>query len=163
VRDLGWVETERALKSVAVFGSLNMMDLLYGFPDVDKPMGGLEGERLRKLQACFGAATVVEEMLISLLHISVDVCFLRRSKNRQYQGFTCFKKHIIASPQGLSEVKQLFHFLTSLEINGVVDVSLPSASSSEPSLLRARIVDICEGGFMVVLSTGIGLVQVAFS
>ena len=55
-----------------------MIDLLWGY--------GSDAALLKELQYCFQHAAVVEEMLCSVLHMQVDVCFLRFGRGRHYNG-----------------------------------------------------------------------------
>ena len=98
------------------------MDLLWGLPDVDKLLTPDDGKRLKELHHCFDSATVVEEMLVALLHMQVDICYMRPGRRKQYTGLPSFRKNIIAFPQELSEVKQLLNFWTSLSENDIVNV-----------------------------------------
>ncbi len=70
------------------------MDLLWGFPDVDaiaKPLGTDDVKLLDEPHRCFDNATIVEEMLVALLHMQVDVCYLRQGSRRQYNGMPAFR------------------------------------------------------------------------
>ena len=67
------VEKDLALVGIATFSAENMMDLLWGLPDVDKPLTPDDGARLKALHHCFDDATVVEEMLVALLHMQVHI------------------------------------------------------------------------------------------
>ena len=61
-----------------------MMDLLWGLPDIDKPLTRDGSKLLAELHYCFDSATVVEEMLVALLHMQVDICYMRPGRRRQY-------------------------------------------------------------------------------
>ena len=119
------VEKDTALAGIATFSAENMMDLLWGLPDIDKPLTPDDSKLLAELHYCFDNATVVEEMLVALLHMQVDICYMRPGRRKQYTGLPCFRKNIIAFPQELSEVKQLLNFWTSLSPNDVVNVEPP--------------------------------------
>ena len=87
------MKLDEALAEVATFSGKNMMDLLWGFPDVDeieKPLGADDVKLLVELHHCFDNATVVEEMLVALLHMQVDVCYLRQGRRQQYNGMPAF-------------------------------------------------------------------------
>ena len=147
------VEADDSLRGVATFSGQNMMDLLWGFPDVDAMVGQDVGARLRVLHKCCDAATVVEEMLVALLHMQVDVCYLRQGRRRQYTGLPAFRKNIIAFPQELAEVKQLLHYWTSVKPNDIVNV-LPAdgaVGAAARDIVRARVVALQDGGFLVEL------------
>ena len=148
------VEADDSLRGIATFSSQNMMDLLWGIPDVDDPRCTDDVALRKELRACFDQATVVEEMLVALLHMQVDVCYMRQGRRRQYNGLPAFRKNIIAFPQELSEVKQLLHFWTSVEVGDLVNVH-PAAGSSPGSLvLRARVLALQPKGFDVALPDG---------
>ena len=70
------VEDDDMLRGVATFSPENMMDLLWGF-HTDEAV-------TKELEYCFNHATIVEEMLCSILHMQVDVCFLRSGWGKRY-------------------------------------------------------------------------------
>ena len=76
------------------------MNLLWGLPDVDVPelLTADESALLAELNYCCDHATVVEEMLVALLHMQINVCYLRQGRRRQYSGMPAFRKTIIAFP-----------------------------------------------------------------
>ena len=120
------------------------MDLLCGLGvRPDRPFGTFAGEVLRELRAVSAMATVVEEMLVALLHMQVDVCHFRRGRRLMPQLIPTFRKNIIAFPQELSEVKQLFFFLTHLSVGDVVSVVVGE------TVRRARVCDFTNEGFFV--------------
>ena len=87
------VEAEKLrVEGVATFGSENMMNLLWGLPDVDKPLTPDDGLLLKELHYCFDNATIVEENLIALLHMQVCICHTRPGRRKQYNGMPCFRK-----------------------------------------------------------------------
>ena len=149
VDNLAKVEQDAILKHIATFGKENMMDLLWGFPDPDcgGPLTPDESQRLKSLHYCFDNATVVEEMLIALLHMQVSVCYFRPGRNKQYNGLPSFRKNIIAFPQELSEVKQLFNFWTTLSENDIVNVH--PLDNSDHKVRQARILSVQNHGFKV--------------
>ena len=59
-------------------------------------------------------ATIIEEMLCSILHMQVDVCCLRSGRGKHYTGLPLYRKNIIAFPQELAEVKQILAFWTNV-------------------------------------------------
>ena len=144
------VEKDDKLQGIATFSAPNMMDLLWGFPDVDKPLTPDDSARLKELHYCFDNATVVEEMLVALLHMQVDICYMRPGRRKQYTGLPCFRKNIIAFPQVLSEVKQLFNFWTTPSENDIVNVQ-PGIHIDwgQADIKRARIVSVRNHGFHV--------------
>ena len=119
---LAKVEDDDALRGVATFSAENMMDLRWGY-DRDALL-------LKELQYCFQNATVVEEMLCSVLHMQVDVCFLRFGRGRHYNGLPMYRKNIIAFPQELAEVKQMLSFWTSVRVGDVVNVACRDGDAS---------------------------------
>ena len=162
-RNVAEVEQDECLCGIATFGEANVMDLLYGYPTNSDSLGPFGSELLRELHYCFANATIVEEMLLALLHMQVDVCFLRRRKSGAPTGLTCFRKNIIAFPQGLSEVKQLFHFLTSLQIGDLVNVEAPEGDSNADRLRGARVTGFTEDGFTVGCGFGNNIANVTFA
>ena len=147
---LAKVEKDLALQGIATFGAENMMDLLWGLPDVDKLLTPDDGLRFKELHHCFDNATIVEEMLVALLHMQVDICYMRPGRRKQYTGLPSFRKNIIAFPQELPEAKQLFNCWTTLSANDVVNVQ--PASGSNADVKRARIVSVQNHGFHVEYS-----------
>ena len=145
------VEADDSLRNVVTFSAPNMMDLLWGVPDVDASLGPDEARRLQALHYCFDNATVVEEMLVALLHMQVDVCYLQQGRRHQYTGMPAFRKNIIAFPQELAEVKQLLHFWTSLVPNDVVNVAPAddAADAAAQGVVRARVVALRAAGVLV--------------
>ncbi len=145
------VEADDSLRNVATFSGPNMMDPLWRGPDVDEPLGLDEARRLKALHYCFDNATVVEEMLVALLHMQVDVCYLRQGRQRHYTGMPAFRKNIITFPQELAEVKQLLHFWTSLAPNDVVNVAPAddAADAVAQGVARARVVALQAAGVLV--------------
>ena len=93
-----------------------------GLPDVDKLLTPDDSKLLAELHYCFDNATIVEEMLVALLHMQVDICYMRPGRRQQYTGLPSFRKNTIAFPQELPEVKQLMNFWTSLSPNDIVNV-----------------------------------------
>ena len=118
-----------ALQDIPTFGAENMMDLLYGLPDVNKPLTPDEGKLVKELHYCFDNAILVEEMLVALLHMQVDICYMRPGRRKQYTSLSCFRKNIIAFPNELSEVKQLLKFWISLSQNDILNVEPPTGVS----------------------------------
>lgn len=98
----------------------------------------------------FDNATIVEEMLVALLHIVV--CNMRPGRRRQYTGLPSFRKNIIAFPQELSEVKQLLMFWASVSQNDLVNVGPPSGVLGYAK--RARILCVKPDGFDFQYATG---------
>ena len=71
------------------------MDLLHGYPDVDAfdPLLTVDHVRLLNLlQYYTDHATVVEEMLVALLHMQIDVCHFRQGRKKRYEGRARFRK-----------------------------------------------------------------------
>ena len=91
-------------------------------PDVDKLLTPDDGKLLAELHYCFDSATIVEEMLVALLHMQVDICYMRPCRRRQHTGLPSFRKNIIVFPHELPEVKQLMNFWTSVSPNDIVHV-----------------------------------------
>ena len=61
-----------------------MMDLRWGY-DTDAALA-------KELAYCFANATIVEEMLCAMLHMQVDVCFLRSRRGGHYTGLPMYRK-----------------------------------------------------------------------
>ena len=120
------------------------MNLLWGY-DTNAAL-------MRELQYCFENATVVEEMLCSVLHMQVDVCFLRFGRGRRYQGLPLYRKNIIAFPQELAEVKQMLSFWTSLRPGDVVNVEFSVDDTFVVE--RCRVVGVLAAGFSVERAEG---------
>ena len=103
VDSLKKVEKDDALAGVATFSDKNMMNLLWGLPDVDNVdhvdrfLGTDEGALLKEMHDCFDNATVVEEMLVALLHMQVNVCHLRQGRRKQYSGFAAYRETLLPS------------------------------------------------------------------
>ncbi len=130
------------------------MDLLRGFPDVDeiaKPLGTDDVKLLDELHHCFDNATIVEEMLVALLHMQVAVCYLRQGRRRQYNGMPAFRKNIIAFPQELAGMKQLPRFWTSVKAGDLVNAAPAEEVSDEGAagLRRAKVLALKPSGFDV--------------
>ena len=162
--DLAGVADNEQLRGVAVFGQANMMDLLHGYPDVDAfdPLLTVDHVRLLNLLRYYtDHATVVEEMLVALLHMQIDVCHFRQGRKKRYEGLARFRKNIIAFPQELQEVKQMFHFLTNLNIGDLVNVALPDKDRGEV-IFAARIEDFTDDGFQIRIASEPEPRQVSF-
>ena len=152
IDQLAKVEKDASLQGIATFGPENMMDLLWGLPDVDKLLTPDDSKLLAELHYCFDNATIVEEMLVALLHMQVDICYMRPGRRQQYTGLPSYRKNIIAFPQELPEVKQLMNFWTSLSPNDVVNVEPVPGVLGHAS--RARIISVQHDGFRVEYGDG---------
>ena len=137
-----------------------MMDLLHGYPDVDAfdPLLTVDHVRLLNLLRYYtDHATVVEEMLVALLHMQIDVCHFRQGRKKRYEGLARFRKNIIAFPQELQEVKQMFHFLTNLNIGDLVNVALPDKDRGEVIFVRGlRISQMTASRSALLLNRSLG-------
>lgn len=91
-------------------------------------------------------------MFVALLHMQVDVCYMRPGRRRQYTGLPSFRKNIIAFPQELTEVKQLLNFWTSISPSDIVNVEPRSRFLG--NAVRARVVAVRPDGFDVQYATG---------
>ena len=91
-------------------------------------------------------------MLVALLHMQVDICYMRPGRRQQYTVLPSFRKNIIAFPQELPEVKQLMNFWTSLSPNDIVNVE--PAPGVLGNAKRARIAAVQHDGFDVKYADG---------
>ena len=85
-------------------------------------------------------------LLMDILHMQVDVCFLRSGRGRHYNGLPMYRKNIIAFPQELAEVKQMLFFWTNVRVGDVVNVEPDHAD--EP-VQRCRVTAVLPAGFAV--------------
>ena len=69
-------------------------------------------------------------MLIALLHMQVDVCYLRQGRRRQYKGMPAFRKNIIAFPQELAETKHLLKYWTCVDVGHRVEIVSSDAAAA---------------------------------
>ena len=95
-------------------------------------------------------------MLLALLHMQVDVCYLRQGRRRQYNGMAAFRTNIIAFPQELHEMKHFLRYWTTLGPDDLVNVSLDDVdgASGVEELYRGRVLGLQAGGFDVQFQNG---------
>jgi hypothetical protein len=89
-------------------------------------------------------------MLVALNHMQVSVCtFTGRGDNRT--GLTRFRKNIISFPQRLTDLQQHLAFVSSIQVDDVVNVSLTQAAQTSNAVQRARVLEVRAKTFLVAL------------
>ena len=131
-----------------------MMYLRWDFPDADVPktLGADEQARRQTPQRFSESSTAVGEMLVSLLHMQVYVCYLRQGRGRRHKIYPRSGTGIIAFPRGLSESKQPLNVWTNLAAGDVANVAPivdPTVVAHPGELVRRHVVELDETGFLV--------------